>query len=347
MFSQTQLPSPDSLSLLHSQTFLQRGGYNSEVLFVIQAEGGEKKIVKRIGALRGGFPFAVAEEIIKDIIVYQGQLELLGVPIPPIERPHLTVEVDGGRTHIVLTSPWTGNNIEVVMKHTYPSTPAKRSEPLIRSLCQIVALVGADRISDWECRLGFDPKPSNFTRDEDGKIWYIDPYPARFRKNGKAIIEWKELQTELGRSLGYFKYFDLRGIFLSLSSQLARIRPELKEFFDSVVLDEVSHLVPPFQFEMFRAELEDAPWRHIRRMLDSHSPSQDIQRAICQSLGRKLFGVDYNVYTLREIALELARTERMSIEELETFFNESHFEEEMPPERLQYLKNVLCRYLST
>lgn len=344
---------PDAKSFLFplSKTYIQRGGFNSEILHVHYTDGG-KKVVKRIGAKRGGFSLERAKEIAYDVIRYQNLLIDLGVPMPPVEKVNLEYSVVDEQTTILVTSEWTGIDIEIVLNawHSEHDPEGETLVPLIRELCTVLKRVCKDTISVWEVQTGIDPKPSNFTLDETGKLWYVDPFPPRYHKEGIPIIEWTEPKTELGRTLGYFKYFDIRGLILGFTSQLARIRPELKTLFEMVTLQEFSDVVSAYDYKNFLSELATTPWRMLREILIISPFSEDNRQyaieLICNSSQKKICGVDYSVYTLREIALELASCGQMSKDDLERFFRDSHFEDDMRDEKLTSLQRTLCNFLN-
>ena len=225
---------------------------------------------------------------------------------------------------------------------------------IVKEICNVLKCV-CKKKNQWDIEVGIDPKPSNFAFDENGKIWFVDPFPSRYRKNGKPIIEWKPLKSNLSNQLGYFKHFDIRGIILVLIAQLTRIKPEHKEFFENIVIKEFQGVVPNENYKKFLAELSHSPWRQLRNALKNNcgglncemcpAAQKKAQNIILDSLQKEIFGIDYNVYTLREMALELALAKQITIEEMENFFKESHFEEEMPQDKLQKLQEELCSFV--
>lgn len=359
-------PNEERVFSLVSRSFSQRGGFNTEVLFIRYEEDGRRKVEKRIGAKREGFSLEEAGEILKDLVYYQHLLCALGVPMPAIDADGFSIRYDPTRNKALVyaISDWTGFDIEYLM-NVVRGRSVKRKHtdffaPIVQQMVCILKRVCADRISPTETRVGIDPKPSNFTIDEKGEMWYVDPFPPRYRKlwqnegtdsRGEPIIEWHPLRTTLGRELGYFKYYDVRGIFLGLTAQLARICPREKVFFENICLEFFEGALTPSVWQEFVQELSRAPWRILRQTLQV-SPEKDsriLQRCrhiIQKCFQKKLFGVDYHVYTLREFALELAYAGYMTEEEMEEFFYASHFEEELPPERLHALQEMLCTFLT-
>ncbi|OWK27320.1 MAG: hypothetical protein US76_03715 [Parcubacteria group bacterium GW2011_GWA2_38_13b] len=329
-----------------SKIYRQRGGFNSEVLHSHQ-ENGDKKIIKRIGDKRGGFTIARAEEIAGDIIEYQKKLSDLGVVMPAIEKISIEYNyLEKQSAMVLMETKWVGFDAEMYIEKTNDRGYISK---LVEDIYGVLRLVFDNRVSGLETLVGIDPKPSNFTIDGNGKVWYVDPFPPRYRKNGKPIIEWFDLKTQLGNELGYFKYFDVRGIVLGFMEQLGRIKPSLKILFEEYVLREFADAGLSYLKKDFFAEFQNTPWRKFHDVLGKDCVDKsDIKKAkeiIQNSLEDKIFGVDYNVYTLRELALELAFFKKMTIDEMESFFKRSHFEEEINKKRIDNLKNMLCCYL--
>jgi len=343
------VPHEESFLVPVSKTFRARGGFNSEVLYIRNYDSGARKIEKRVGAKRGGFAPEQAMEIAKDIAAYQEELAALGVPIPALDdEADIKFNLRSQQAFILLTSDYTGHDLERIINLGGSEPDLAIIRPLTVSMCAILKKVCAVRISSWETKTGIDPKCSNFTLDETGRVWYVDPFPPRYRKQGVPVIEWQESATELGRQLGYFKYYDVRGIILGLTAQLARVQPGLKPFFEQVVLEEFQEVVPYEQYQVFLRDLNSAPWVRLRGVIGKHATATDLvfgKEIIRRSLARPLFGIDYHVYTLREIALELSYANRMSAGDLEDFFKASHFEDELPEAKLQELQEMLCSFL--
>ncbi|HEY9585590.1 MAG TPA: hypothetical protein VJJ02_03320 [Candidatus Paceibacterota bacterium] len=342
---------PNEKHFLHpvSETFVQRGGFNSEIFHIHYTEGGRKVVEKRVGAKRGGFEFTQAGEIARDVLQYQHELVSLGVSMPEIERLALNCDVRDGQTLIYLVAPWTGLDMEVIINQWRmdrdPTCSTVRH--LVREMCALLKRVCTDRLTAWDVRVGIDPKASNFTLDETGQVWYVDPFPPRYRKYGKPIIEWTMPKTELGNILGYFKYYDVRGILLGFTAQLARVKPSLKKIVEDVALEEFRGTVPEAEWAEFCNELSRSPWRLLREALHRED---DEKRARAEDIIRhcvtdEIFGIDYHVYTLREIALELAYAGVMTSTQMEKFFQDSHFEERLPDERIKELQSVLCTFI--
>lgn len=333
----------------------QRGGFNSEIIYEVTYVEERRQIVKRIGAKKGGFTFHEALELAYDIERYQMELETLGLPVPPIERMDLLTSVREGHTVIVLLSPWAGYDVEHIIEKCHSVRDLQIIEGLVIEMCEILKLLFFKKISDWETAVGIDSKCSNFTLELSSlhtsirKMWYVDPFPPRYRKpdgqgNFFPVVESPEPKTENARQTLYFKHFDMRGIVLTMTAQLARIKPELKYFFEHVVFNAFGVGGASFQWDDFFQKLGEAPWRKVRDYL-AHKNVLPLREIIMSALDQKIFGIDYNIYTLREIGLECAAAQRISLTELEEFFHESHFEDELPKEKKLYLQKKLYDWL--
>lgn len=335
-----------------SKTYQQRrGGFNSEILHIHEENGG-RKIIKRIGGKRGGFEISRAEEIAHDIMVYQNKLIDLGIPMPSIEKVSIEYELPKRHASVLMTTKWTGFDAEMFIDKwsLVFDNDLQLMNKLVKDMCSILGCVSKSRISGWETEFGIDPKPSNFTVDNNGILWYVDPFPPRYRKNGKPIIEWFDLKTETGEKIGYFKYFDMRGVILGLIEQLSRIKPQLKDFFENTILSAFGFLniVSKEEYTCFLMELAKAPWNDFREAIYKNFEGKNSNRAkeiIKESSEIELFGVNCGVYVLRRIALELTYCGRMFPLEMESFFKKSHFEDEISDSKLKSLQEILCAYV--
>lgn len=343
---------PEQLMVPVAHMFLQkRGGFNSEILHVSYEDGGKRMVEKRIGAKREDFSRARATQLADDILVYQEKLEALSVPIPALKDIAVKYDTRSKKAVILVTTQWTGPDAEMMIGYwmsRYYDAGGLALTSLVRKMWEALQPVLEDRVTKWETAVGIDPKASNFTADEFGKVWYVDPFPPRFRKEGVPLLEWKPLRTQLGKDLAYFKYFDVRGIVLGFIEQLARIRPDLKELFEEISYDALRRIIPEESANEFLGDMHTAPWTQVRAFLAhgcrcTQAEAEKMLHAYAES---RVCGVRYSIYTLREIALELARAGIMSGDGLEEFFALSHFEEEFPRERMGVLVSMLGRALS-
>ena len=92
------------------------------------------------------------------------------------------------------------------------------------------------------------------------------------------------------------------------------------------------------------------PWIKFRKnllnKLDENS-LLELKELIKNSIKSKIFNdVEYNIYNLREIATELTIIGAMNKEELESFFKESHFEDELSIDKVNFLQNQLIFFLN-
>jgi hypothetical protein len=330
--------------------YVWRGGINSEIVYHHYADG-TKKTVARYGAKKSGFTLEEAIEMMKDLVEYQTQLEAHGVPLPAIEK--IAVEHDsreGNRAVLVKVSPWTGKEVRRIIQEANVETQLPLIEKLVRDMCAILKPLCAVRRSGWDVKVGIDPRCTNFTVDPQGQMWFVDLFPPRYHKEQGRIVEWPEPQSELGKQLGAFKHFDVRGIILCTTAQLARIKPELKDFFEKIVVEEMKDIMTVAEYEEFVAELKETPWMRLRTLLATRVPLDskhytEAVEIITTAAQKEVFGVRYSIYTLRELALELAFAGVLSQDELDWFFKNSHFEDELPGEVIKNLERWLCERL--
>lgn len=318
-------------------------GTNSEIREHHYPDG-TKLVVTRLGARKGGFTFDEAHGIARDVREYHETLLALGVCAPEISGLFVEYEPSLDRSVVVKTSPWAGHEVK---KLILESDSERDRDTIIDHVKEMVAItkpIGKKRHSGYELMVGIDPHASNYIRSEAGKMHYVDLFPARIRKDGKAIVEWPHPKTETGEILGRFKHFDIRGIMLIMSAQLARLKPRLKSAFEHAVFEEFRDVLTKEEYAAFKNELANTPWMRLRRELESGEHVRGV-KLIHESLDARPFGIDYNIYTLREMALELAALGIMKQEELESFFKASHFEDMLPDEHVLDLKQYLIQLL--
>lgn len=329
---------------------LSRGrGINSEILYHHYSNG-EKKVVARYGTLKKHVTLAEAEEMVKDLLCYQQELEKRNVPIPKIEQTHLEYDHTLDKAIVIKVTPWTGRELRHLIQGAHPVKDLKVMEAYIRAMMKIIGRVANERFQNWETVVGIDPRCSNFTLDDQGKMWFVDLFPPRYRKNGIPLVEWPEPVSEMGKKISHFKHFDARGIILCTTAQLARTQPTLKSFFEGIVHEEARKMMKEQEHEQFMKELSSTPWMKLRSLLSSpeqwnKDTLQEAKNIVSFAAEQQVFEVDYSVYTLREIALELAQLKIITNEELKNFFSLSHFEDTLPSAVMELLKNNLKDFL--
>jgi len=315
--------------------FERMRGVNSEVSFSSTARG-EPAIVKRLGAKKGEFSREEAESVAADVLAYHSLLVKAGVPVPEVLSLSIEVDPITHRASIVKTMRWKGEDLTVLIASHSHEEQALRD--IIGKMVRTIEPLLRQHIG-FELPVGIDAHVSNFTLHQDA-LHFVDIFPPRFRKNGRPIVEWPAPKSILGHELGFFKHFDLRGVMLVMSAQLARIAPRQKAFLESVLLEAFAKIVPKELAEM-QAELEQSPWIRIRALLASVTLSaeqlREAVRIIKEAPHTRIFGVRYNVYALREIALELASAGSLTEAELEAFFQRSHFEDELSSDIMREL----------
>ncbi len=340
IFLNISLNDPEQSPSFHA--IEQYGGVNSDIVYH-HYPNGEKKVVARYGTRKGGFSPEEAIEMAESIMEYQQLLEKRGVPLPPIEKVIHEYSHRDKRAIVVKTSQWTGHEIKKIIKQSHATEEKQLIFDLVQEIFSVLIPVCADRHEGWEITVGIDPRCTNFTLDTEGKVWFVDLFPPRYRKDGVPMVEWPEPKNELGRRLGHFKHYDIRGIALCAFEQLCRIKPALREEFERLTMLFCQQSMSPQEYVLFVQELEKTPWIRLRALLkDSGADAKDAIRDIILSAPHEIvFGVQYYVYSLREIALELAAAGRMTHDELEEFFKASHFEDYLPDEVLKGLQSRL------
>ena len=326
----------------------KKSGFNSEVTFERISSLTEYQVTKRIGARRGELAFSEAVELIADITEYQNQLQSIGIPIPSIKELDVKYFPETEKAAIVLLTPWAGDDVESVLLSLNQDHDQKIIEWIIKEMCHIVLMACTKRTKDGELSVGIDAKANNFTVtiDNSGRrtMYYVDQYPPRYWKDGVPIIEWTPLKSTLGKELGRFKYFDWRGVFLTLTSQLQRIKPLLKKRIETIAINEFERCFEKSEFKEFRNQFTKLPWIIFRNTLQK-GDLISAKQIIMQCVHEKVYGVRYSVYTLREIALELAMYQLISLDELHKLFFDLHFEDkEFVSDRWKSIQEQLCRF---
>jgi len=318
------------------------GGVNSEIRYLEQPDGAVL-VQARYGAKKNGFSYEEAVITARYLGEYQALLEMQKIPMPPILGLAVEHDLFSDRAIIIKTSRWTGYDLAARLRRKELRENSALVTELVRKMCEPVKELCKHRHDDWEIVVGIDARCSNFTLDQDGKVWFIDLFPARFRTEKGPMVEWPEPLSEAGRVLGLFKHFDVRGIVLSIISQLSRIRPEYRVLFETEVLSAFLPSLSVEEREHLVTGIESAPWRAVRHWLqDRRSPLS--RESFRELFDAPLFGLQYGVYTLREIATEFAAEHIISTDELESFFKASHFEDELLKKDMEHLYSELLRF---
>jgi len=337
----------DNLVFNHAyQAYSRGGGINSNIIYYHFPDK-TKEVVARYGVLKNGFSLEQAKDLHADMAIYQAELEDHKVPMPTVKKNLLEYDYTNNRAVIVKTSSWTGHELANIIREL--EQPEQVLE-LVEKMFDIIFLVCQNRLEGWNTKTGIDPRVTNFTLDENNQMWFVDIFPPRYRKNNQALVEWPKPQTELGNRLGYFKHFDVRGIILCSLAQLARIKPHMKTLIEERVLQKSRSIMTESEYKEFTGELLSAPWVNLRGILQKKETEGSldigqIKEIISSALEKKMFGVPYNIYTLREIATEMAAMNIISESELERFFRLSHFEDELPADKVDLLRQMLIDFV--
>ena len=321
-------------------------GYNSYIHCLLSADGQGKpeSVYKVIGALKGGFQIEIARCLAKDILCYYPLLRG-GIAVSNIDEVILLEERD--EAEIVIKSPFKGADCESLIRKTDDNDEIKQLvkrmldllAPLLNKRCENDnAPIGLGlNTGGFECVMnrmicshqvfvGIDSKTANFCQS-NGELCFVDFFPPRYRKTDSVIVEIPEPKTQLGYRLGYWKHFTVCGILHVFFSQLCRIRPDLREEFENIILGYFS------VFPCVKSYFENSCWKKVRDLLNKENYPAVIE--IIDSM----FGAD--IYQMREIAAELAYAKLMSKEDFEYFYRKSHFEDTLPEKQIAALKFLL------
>ncbi|MDP1884088.1 MAG: hypothetical protein Q8L10_01855 [Candidatus Moranbacteria bacterium] len=327
----------------------KKNGFNSNVTFERISSLTKYQVTKKIGVRRNELALSEAIELAQDITEYQNQLQSVGIPIPPIDELDIKYFPENGKASITLLTPWAGEDVESVILSLDTERDKKTIEWIIKEMCRITLLACTKRTRNGELSVGIDAKTNNFTVaiDNSGRrtMSYVDQYPPHYWKNGVPLLEWVPLKSALGKELNQFKYFDWRGVFLTLTSQLCRISPLLKKQVEEIAIDEFKKCFTKSEFKEFHNQFAELPWITFRNMLSKNKLTQ-AKQLIMRCVHEKVFGVRYSIYTLREIALELAMRQLISLDELHKLFFDLYFEDaEFMPDKWKGTQERLCQFV--
>lgn len=307
-----------------SDEYRRPGGVNSEIRYIRESDG-RILVQARYGAKKGGMTYLEASRMVEHLDLYQDLLEKSGVSMPKIYGMVIEHDVRTGRAVLSKTCLWTGYDFQELLERVDVAADPELIRFLVKGMCKLLVGICKSRYRGWETRVGIDARCSNFTVDGNGKTWFIDLFPPRFRIKGRPMVEWPAPKTELGRQLGHFKHFDVRGIILSAASQLARVRPEYREFLEQEVILGIKPALSKRELKEFETGLSQAPWRIIRDWLQGNASMSPAQ--FSKVLKMPVFGINYGIYAWRDAAIEFAAQGIISHQELEQFFRDSHFED--------------------
>ena len=329
------------------QAWTQTEGANSSILIHHHEAENLLKVVSRFGHKKGGFTFDEAVMVLDDVFAYRQELEELGVPMPVIEDMYVEYHSRDKRAEIARISEWTGNDVSKILRHIVMPKHREYLEAIALDMCNILSLVCHDRLKGYETRLGIDPKCNNFTLDRKGDMRFVDIFPPRLRKNRIPLVEWPQPQSDLGRDLGYFKHYDVRGIMLGLLAQASRIRPDLRAVLESLILENFRSIFSEKEFKEVVKEYVTLPWLNFRELIKDENVRllnlDAIEEIIRRAPETLVYGVNYHAYALRELAVECGYAGLMSQKELNEFFNKSHFENALSKKLIAELQEILRR----
>ena len=114
------------------------------------------------------------------------------------------------------------------------------------------------------------------------------------------------------------------------------------------MFEALGNVVGTVALEEFITEMHTTPWKKVTALLQEEMTAESqvaLREEIKKAPHSKVFGRTYHVYALREIALLFAHHERITSEELEQYFRDSHFEDELPKERMDMLTQKLIEMI--
>ena len=299
-------------------------GFHASVVLV--EKEGWQKVVKIISkdCLRTK---KSARLLAEDIVAYYQALKNIGVITPEND---IRIIKNGQRYDLVIISPFCGHNVSSRIR----SGTEKECLDTISSILAIVKRFFLHPVSSDSSELvcGLDPKPDNFTLDRAGQMHYVDLMPPRYRKDGRAIVEFPPPSSPAGYDLAYFRHFDSRGILLVLRTQLCRIRHDLRP----QILELLTDFSRGFNNPCLKDYFDDFPGERFI----SAGPSE--RKEIIERLG------DEDIYLIRDIATQVACENPLHFDRgwIEDIFHLTHFYDDVPAaENIKEIKKKLSAAL--
>lgn len=295
-------------------------GFHASVVLV-EKEGLQKvvKIISKDCLNSKKSALALAE----DITAYYHELKKIGVLTPEND---FRVVKNGRRRDLIIISPFCGLNVSSRIRSGTEDECLDTISAILSEIKKFFLHPVSSGSSELIC--GLDPKPDNFTIDSFGQMHYVDLMPARYRKNGRAIVEFPSPSSLAGYDLAYFRHFDSRGILLVLRTQLCRIRHDLRPQILKLLADfgcsldscSLTDYFVNFPGERFIAASEAVRWEIIERLDEG------------------------DIYLVRDIATQLAYENPLQLERgwLENVFHLTHFYDDVPAaENIEKIKKIL------
>ncbi len=314
---------------INGEVSLLPSGYHSSVILV--AQNGFKQVIKVISK-RELNSIKVADQLARDIQAYSNLLQKIGLPTPDVKVELIS---NGSIWDIVVISPFCGHDIS--------NDISDGSESLcLESIDKILLPMGLIfkqqlELDDFELQIGIDPKPSNFTLDENGAIYYVDLMPPRYRRDGVALVEFPPPVSKNAEALAYFRHYDMRGLLFVLQTQLCRLRFDLRP----QILEKLWLFSEQFCSGRLSHYLKQIPSSRFISALPKN------REEIISLIRRD------DMYEMRDIALQLAfeNMDLYSLKEIESIFQLSHFFDNTPStenvERIKALLLAMNRQEST
>lgn len=305
------------------------GDYNTVKVFkarnrkvrVVQLDDGTSFVLKKITRDR-----CDVDQLALDIDTYHSELNALGVRVP--EKVSLFESKEG---ELFELSPLYGETLEEALAVVDNEATRQLVEQMLYDV--VGPVFAGPRTKSGAVRTGLDVVLSNFVRGVDGRIRYIDLCPPKITKNERHLLEVLDSTDRAVEDVGIFRHFRIDGLSLVLLVQLCRTRPDRRPLFKQVLKDFLlkRELQEVIEF------LEVSPGFTLPDDLSS-----DFLRKVVNELGFR------EIYFLRDLACELTYRNLMSKEDLNHFFELSHFKNEpIPEEKIVALKAMIIAAVPT
>lgn len=275
-------------------------------------------VFKIIGSNENIFPTKhEATDMVEKIIEYDQILNNIGLPTPKIiDIGIYTSELTGFHQIFIITT-YEGNSLEYVLLTGSLVECFEVTNEILRSTQPLF-----DHKNDGELvNFGFDIKPANYTNNGQQLI-YVDSYPPRI--NG--ALDFPEPQSNEAKEVAYFRSFTIPGILLTLQNQLSRLRPEFRPMFKKIILAFAN-----------RYGVDDFFRESLFEKFIYLSDGEKVR--IIKELGPE------QMYTLREIACELAARDSIKKKDMENIFHLTHFKGDVSPESWQNAKTKILKLI--
>lgn len=200
-------------------------------------------------------------------------------------------------------------------------------ETLIRRMIELITrtLDAAD--------MGIDPHPGNFGVCGDGRVVYLDFFPARYRENGVPLVGFPQPDDPTWVEYSAQRYYTLFGVMRLLRFNLMRLNPAYEALFTEVAAD-----VLGTGWSALADQFYELPEQRVLEILQAGGPRDELLGIISEL---SILHID----TAREVA---ARILHEDIAKLNQLFELTHTDFRLPiaerESRLRQFKERLTSY---